>query len=229
MGATTPNKALIQPTVGSDDNSWGSELNTSLGDLDTITGGTVSVNCAGMIDVTLTTPQAQNLIIRPTGILTGNINLLFPQPGFYLIDNTCTGAFALTAKNTAGGTGVVAPQGTPVWVATDGTTVWQPNISTPVSGTYWCAASTGSANQQLLTPVSASLSALTAGDTFSSVAGFTNTSSMQVGVSGTGGFQTALRRTSGGLMPFVGGEVFLGNAYLWLWDGSQFQLMNQAP
>lgn len=226
MGSATPNKALTLPQVGGDENSWGTENNTSLSALDTITGGSVSVACAGNVDVTLTTAQAQNLIIKPAGILTANINLLFPQPGFYLIDNLCTGAFSLTAKNTAGGTGAVAPQGTPIWIATDGTTVWQPNISQPVAGNYWCGTSTGSANQQLLTPVSASLSALTAGSTFNCIAGFTNTSSMQVGVSGTGGFQTAVRRTATGTMPFAGGEVVVGNAYTWLWDGSQFQLMD---
>lgn len=226
MGATSPNKALTLPTVGGDNGSWGTENNTSLTAIDTITGGSVAINCAGMVDVQMTAAQAQNLIIKPSGVLTGNINLLIPQPGFYLIDNLCTGAFALTAKNTAGGTGVVAPQGTPIWIATDGTTVWQPNISTPIASLYWCGISTGSANQQLLTPVSASLSALTAGNTFQAIAGFTNTSSMQIGVSGTGGFQTALRRTSGGLMPFVGGEIVIGNAYDWLWDGSQFQLMD---
>lgn len=228
MGATTANKALIQPTVGGDVDSWGTESNSTIGYLDTITGGLLAKACGGMANVQLSAADAQNLIIRPTGVLTGNIVLLFPQPGFYLVDNTCTGAYSLTCKNTAGGTGVVAAQGTPVWIATDGTTVWQPNVSTPVAATYWCGPSTGSANQQLLTPVSASLSALTAGDMFSCLAGFTNTSSMQVGVSGTGGFQTALKRTATGLMPFTGGEVFLGNAYLWLWDGSQFQLMDEV-
>lgn len=226
MGATTPNKALIQPTVGGDTNSWGTENNTTIAALDTITGGTASINCGGMVDVQITALQAQNLIIKPTGLLTGNINLLFPQSGFYLIDNLCTGAFSLTAKNTAGGVGVVAPQGMAIWVATDATTVWQPNVSSPIASIYWCGTSTGSANQQLLTPVSAALSALVPGAFFTMLAGFTNTSSMQIGVSGTGGFQTALRRTSGGLMPFVGGEIVLGVAYEWLWDGSEFQLMD---
>lgn len=226
MGSLTPNKALTLPQVGGDTNSWGTENNSSLSALDTITGGTASINCAGMVDVQMTALQVQNLIIKPTGLLAGNINLLFPQPGFYLIDNLCTGAFSLTAKNTAGGVGVVAPQGTPIWIATDATTVWQPNISTPVASIYWCGTSTGSANQQLLTPVSASLAALPPGGFFTMVAGFTNTSSLQIGVSGTGGFQTALKRTATGLMPFVGGEIFIGLAYEWLWDGSQFQLMD---
>lgn len=226
MGSLTPNKALTLPQVGGDTNSWGTENNGTISALDTITGGTASINCAGMVDVQMSAADAQNLIIKPFGLLGGNINLLFPQPGFYLIDNLCTGAFALTAKNTSGGVGVVAPQGTPIWVATDGTTVWQPNISTPVASVYWCGTSTGSANQQLLTPVSASLAALPPGGMFTMVAGFTNTSSLQIGVSGTGGFQTALRRTSGGLMPFVGGEIVAGNAYTWLWDTSEFQLMD---
>lgn len=226
MGATTANKALIQPTVGGDQNSWGAENNATIGYIDTITGGTQPKDCSGNADVQLTAAEAQHFILKTTGILTGNINLLIPQPGFYLINNICTGAFSLTAKNTAGGIGVVAPQGTPVLITTDGTTVWQPNTSAPVPGIYWCGTSTGSANQQLLTPIGASLSSLTAGNTFRAIAGFTNTSSMQIGVSGTGGFQTAVRRTSGGTMPFVGGEIVIGNAYDWLWDGSEFQLMD---
>lgn len=226
MGSLTPNKALTLPQVGGDTNSWGTENNSTISALDTITGGIASINCAGAADVQMTAAQAQNLIIEPTGLLTANINLLFPQPGFYLLNNLCTGAFALTAKNTAGGVGVVATQGTPIWIATDATTVWQPNVSPQIATIYWCGTSTGSANQQLLTPVSAALSALVPGAFFTMLAGFTNTSSMQIGVSGTGGFQTALRRTSGGLMPFVGGEVVLGVAYEWLWDGSEFQLMN---
>lgn len=229
MGATTANKALIQPTVGGDDNSWGSENNSTIGYIDTITGGWATKNCAGMTDVILTAAECQHLGMKPFGVLTGNIFLLFPQPGFYGVYNNCTGSYSLTAANSTGGAGVVCGQGAITFFLSDGTDCWNPAAATAVAGAYWCGPSTGAANQQLLTPVSASLAVLTAGDSFIATAGFTNTSSMQVGVSGTGGFQTALRRTSGGLMPFVGGEVVLGNAYDWLWDGSQFQLMNEAP
>lgn len=228
MGATTANKALIQPTVGGDVDSWGSENNSTIGYLDTITGGWTTKNCAGMADVTLTAAECQHLGIKPSGVLTGNIFLLFPQPGFYGVYNNCTGAYSLTAANSTGGAGVVCAQAAITFFLSDGTDCWNPAAAAAPASTYWCGISTGSANQQLLTPVSASLSALTAGDQFTCIAGFTNTSSMQIGVSGTGGFQTALKRTTAGTMPMTGGEVFLGNAYDWLWDGSDFQLMNEA-
>ena len=105
MGATTANKALILPTVGGDNGSWGNENNLTIAYLDTICGGWTPINCAGNSDVQLSTTQAQNLGIKTTGVLTGNINLLFPQPGFYGIYNLCSGAFSITARNTAPGSG----------------------------------------------------------------------------------------------------------------------------
>jgi hypothetical protein len=83
----------------------------------------LSLSVAGNSDVTLTTAQANNAILKFTGLLTGNINVIVPttiQP--YTVTNSTTGAFSLTVK-TAAGTGVTVAQGVSVYVLSDGTNV----------------------------------------------------------------------------------------------------------
>lgn len=76
---------------------------------------------AGGADVTLSpTLEANYPIINFTGILTGNINVIFPQrPGSWIIKNSTTGAFTLTLKMTTGAT-IAVQQGTSVEVFSNG-------------------------------------------------------------------------------------------------------------
>lgn len=76
---------------------------------------------AGSADVTLTSTEAAYTIIDFTGILTGNINVIFPNTvnRWFLFNNT-TGAYTLTVK-TAAGTGVTITQATRDIITCDGT------------------------------------------------------------------------------------------------------------
>jgi hypothetical protein len=75
-----------------------------------IGNGLASVSCAGGATVTLTSGQWGAAIVVLTGLLTANINVIFPtQSGKWIVDNTTTGTFSVTCK-TAAGTGVVVPQ-----------------------------------------------------------------------------------------------------------------------
>ena len=126
MGTTSANKGYSVPAVGGDADSWGTELNSTLGIIDTNMGGVATVSVAGSTNVTASTAQAQNLVQKLTGALTGSISYLLPATGgFYIIDNETSGAFTVTVITTAGGSvGVLPPQGTRNLVYSDATNVY---------------------------------------------------------------------------------------------------------
>lgn len=109
---TSPNLSLELQATGEDDGTWGVNLNTDLSTIDSRMGGRLALSVAGAADVTLTGTQAKNVYHNLTGVLTGNINYIFPASagGFYIIKNATSGAFTLTAKP-SGGTGIVVVQG----------------------------------------------------------------------------------------------------------------------
>jgi hypothetical protein len=79
----------------------------------------------GEDDVTLTATETNNSILRFTGVLTDNIDVLVPlstAPRIWLIRNNTTGAFTITLRG-ASGTGEVVTQGHVVWAYHDGTNV----------------------------------------------------------------------------------------------------------
>lgn len=62
---------------------------------------------------TLTPLEAAKSVIILSGILTGNVQIIFPKTlQTWLIVNNCSGAFSITAKTVDGG-GVLIPQGGP--------------------------------------------------------------------------------------------------------------------
>jgi hypothetical protein len=75
-------------------------------------------------DVTLTDAEASNPIIKVSGTLTANVNLILPVTAkrIYAVWNATSGAFTLTVKTPAGA-GVTVAQGKRNLVYTDGTTV----------------------------------------------------------------------------------------------------------
>lgn len=81
--------------------------------------------------VTLTPAQYRRTVIKFTGTLTGNVTVELPNiVGEWLLVNSTSGAFTLTA--TAGGSGVVIPQGgfsTPTGVYVVGDTNVYPTVS----------------------------------------------------------------------------------------------------
>lgn len=122
MPTFTPNKAYDVPVVGSDTNNWGTLLNTSLGIIDRNLGGELVKAVGGNTDVTLNSTEAQNLVYALTGILTGNVNVLWPATiGLYLVSNQTTGSFALTLKSTVPGGTVTIPRGGFAIIYSDGT------------------------------------------------------------------------------------------------------------
>ena len=108
----TPNKGYPLPVVSGNPNIWGVLLNQGFGIVDSNLGGFTTVNCAGSSNVTITSVQAQNLIMQLTGILTGNIQVIMPAVGgFNILDNQTTGAFTITVVSAGGGTTTLLAQG----------------------------------------------------------------------------------------------------------------------
>lgn len=104
--------------TGDNVNTWGALLNTDVfANIDQALGGPFTVSVAGSTDYTLSASNALNLYHAPTGILTGNINYIFPANcgRIIIVNNGTTGSFTLTVKS-SGGTGVVVPQGSIAWV-----------------------------------------------------------------------------------------------------------------
>lgn len=121
---TTANKGYTQPIVGADFGVWGNELNGNLSILDKNLGGDVNLNVAGSSDYTVSTTDAQNLILFLSGALTGNIRLLLPAlGGQYIIQNSTTGAFTVTVYTVNLGNGVALPRGYSQQVWTEGVNV----------------------------------------------------------------------------------------------------------
>lgn len=128
----TPNADLALMGTGDEVDNWGVVQNNAIfTPLDGILGATTSVAMT-TTDVTLTLTQWQSMAFKITGVLTGNLNLIFPiSPsdggggtlavgGFKIIDNQTTGNFTITVKTAAvGSTGVVVPQGYRSVVASD--------------------------------------------------------------------------------------------------------------
>jgi hypothetical protein len=136
------NKGYFLPTVAGDPNLWGGYLNDTTAIIDNNMGGLATVNVSGSANVTATSTQAQNLVQKLTGTLTGSINYVLPAAGsFYIINNATTGAFTVTVVTSAGGsTGVAVTQGQSLHVWSDGTNVYPANgttSSSPLIGTQY--------------------------------------------------------------------------------------------
>lgn len=112
-----PSESIILVSSGS---GW---IGIGYGRSVTITTTQVLVNVAGNSNVTLTTAQAANLLIQPTGALTGSIAIIVPTSvATYHFFNNTTGNFQITVRTLAG-TGIVVPQGTHAILDCDGTNV----------------------------------------------------------------------------------------------------------
>jgi hypothetical protein len=114
--------------TGENSGTWGTKTNTNLQLLEEAVSGLTAVACDGASDVTLSTAnaatdEARHSMIKCTGTLTGNINLIVPsKTKHYIIWNATSGAFTLTVKTSAG-TGVAITQGNKDWVFCDATNV----------------------------------------------------------------------------------------------------------
>lgn len=114
-------------------NTWGTILNTQRSLTDTSIVGELSLNVGGAANVILTqnngvADQSRNAHYNLSGVLTGNINVLFPQfKRKFSVTNSTSGAFTLgIGVNNGGvplGTTVTVPQGATMLLMSDGTDV----------------------------------------------------------------------------------------------------------
>jgi microcystin-dependent protein len=131
---TTQNIALIIPNTGDLPGAWGpGAINPDFVALDGMLGGVATVGLTN-VDVTLTAPsgavtpgagpnQAQNAVLRFTGVLTGNVTVTLPLPGFTTIENLTSGNFVVSFRAVAVGEVIATPQGSIMRVYNDGTNV----------------------------------------------------------------------------------------------------------
>lgn len=136
MVAYTPNKGYPQPTVGGDDDVWGGYLDNGLAIVDKNLAGLVAIPVGGNADILATSVQAQNLVQKLTGVLTGNIHYILPAlGGFFLVNNATTGNYTITAITSAvGSTGIDCPQGHTIAIYSDGTNINRWNYVTGNTG-----------------------------------------------------------------------------------------------
>jgi microcystin-dependent protein len=135
---TTNNRALNIPGRGTDVGQWDVPINNNFIYIDTLFGGVTSIAVSSS-NVTLSTAQCQNAIIRLTGVLSANIDVIFPTvSAIYTVENLTTGSYYVRCKMASGNV-ISIPQGIPTQVFTDGTDTkfWNP----PLPGTYWDYAS----------------------------------------------------------------------------------------
>lgn len=135
---TTSSLCLPKPTPGdpASQNTWGALLNTGADIIDAATQGVASISVAGSSNVVLTfncgsldqTDKAQFIF---TGVLTGNINVIWPasRGRTFSVTNSTSGAFTLKlgANNGSGspaGTTATIPQGYTGIYYSDGTNVY---------------------------------------------------------------------------------------------------------
>jgi len=94
--------------------------------------------------------------------------------------------------------------------------------ATVSSGAKWSGTSGGSANTQTLTP-SIPATSYVAGESFSFIAGFSNSGALTINVSALGA-KSVYKAGSGGPVALAGGEVNAGSLYVIRYNGTQFQL-----
>lgn len=137
IGSFTGELGLSLPTPGDPTvtNAWGTILNTNFSLLDDSIAGLLSLSVAGASNVVLTATagaanQARLATFNLTGVLTGNIQVLWPENlSFkFAVLNSTTGAFTLSlgADNgsaSAAGKTVIIPQGAMGSFASDGVNV----------------------------------------------------------------------------------------------------------
>jgi hypothetical protein len=176
--------------------------------------GRLSKSVAGAVDVTLTSTEAGNSILRFYGTLTGNINVIVPADSHtWVVTNDTTGSYSLTLK-TPSGTGVVITQGTSALVFCDGT-----NVVTTMSSIVGPLSVSGAftaLSTMAVTGAITAASTIAAGDLISNskafgsgpAASFTNTTT-----NGYSLIKAIGDGTGGGQLAFLAGATNRGGIY----------------
>ena len=120
--ATTTYKGAYLPAVSGDSGTWGTNLNSSTFPVfDSNLGGIVTKSLSSS-NVTLTSGESQNAILRLTGTLSANVIITTACQGFTFVNNQTTGSYTVTVSYTGGvGSSVVVPQGVQSLVVFDAT------------------------------------------------------------------------------------------------------------
>src|SRR6185369_5046652 len=99
----TSNISLIVPNTGDLTGAWGtSALNPNFQTIDAKFGGVTTISLSSATTILLTVPattgvwpgslsQSVNSLIRFTGSQTATATIQFSLPGFYIVENLCTG------------------------------------------------------------------------------------------------------------------------------------------
>jgi hypothetical protein len=113
----TPTKGLTIPTVGADDNIWGTILNSTIELIDSALGGTITVSIVG--NTVLTTTQAQNAGYVISGSVGSTTTITWPS--YYGL---------LVVKNNTGQSIICGITGTTVTInATNTVAIWSDGIN----------------------------------------------------------------------------------------------------
>lgn len=100
---------LEKQVTGTNNNSWGTELNTVLDNIDAALGDVLAKSLSSS-DVTLSAAENRSPLVVCSGTLTDNVNLIVANERALWVYNNTSGAFSLTCK-TAAGTGIAITQG----------------------------------------------------------------------------------------------------------------------
>ncbi len=130
----TTNLYLIVPNTGDLSGAWGtSALNPNFQSIDTKFGGVTTLSLSSATTILLSVPattgvwpggnpsQSMNAVIRFTGAQTGSATIQFTLPGFYIVDNQCTGTTSVRLSPVGGGNSIGAIPGKKHQVFYDGT------------------------------------------------------------------------------------------------------------
>lgn len=157
VSSYTTNKAFEKPANGDYVDTWQIPVNGDWDIADKAFGGTYSVALTNA-NVNLTQGNCQNVRIRLTGSLSGNIIINFPASvsGFFIVQNATTGTYSVTLASAGGGAGtVLTEQGRTAFVFTDGTNVFYADDSRVAltAGTGISITGTTNLTVSLITPV----------------------------------------------------------------------------
>lgn len=216
--ALSPNKSFDLQVTGSNVNTWGIVNNSNFSIVDLGLGGRNSLSVAGAANVTVTANQSQNLMHILSGIITGNIQYIFPASGgIYMVENATTGAFTITIMCAGGTIGAIIPQGMRgiVFVNPDDLTVKVDLIGSNYS--QGAAVSTGSANVQAVATMIPGPYLLINGALSFWIAGFSNTASMTLALGGTAA-KTCKKLQASGYVNLAANDVTLNLPYLSVYD-----------
>ena len=130
--------------TGENASTWGTKANTAMSRIEeaiagmttiTVTGSNYTLDDTQYSENSSTTSESHLHIIKTTGTLTGNRDVIVPaRTKTYLIWNTNGGAYTLTVK-TSSGSGVIIPQNGCQHVYCDGTNVEASTLGISNDGT----------------------------------------------------------------------------------------------